>query len=109
MLIVGLVVKRNMMEDNLGLNGLRNGEKNNIEGWRLERKRGSAQETYGTNLQVGLICCCHVLHTGVSEKKKTHNRFGSFRISEPHKTPEGFGHTDLKWFKATPININAQM
>jgi len=71
----------------LGLNGL-NGGKNNRGV--VARERGSAQETYGTNLQVGLICFCHVLHTGVS--KKTHNRFGSFRIFEPQKTPEGFGH-----------------
>lgn len=35
--------------------------------------------------------------------QKTHNRFGSFRISEPQKTPEGFGHTEFKLFKDTPI------
>lgn len=33
-------------------------------------KKNFAQETYGTNLQVGLGHCCHVSHTGMSEKEK---------------------------------------
>lgn len=58
-------------------------------------KRNFAQETYGTNLQVGLGHCCHVSHTSISERRrrktpqKPHNRFGLFKRSHPDKHLEG--------------------